>query len=322
MSILRTRSERAVVRPFVGIDEADKPFEEVSLLFDGLRFAPGAVVVPAHQLEDARIALRLPAPETVRAAIDRTKVPRVDCGFVVLGASRTHRASTIYYQEYLRLADWPTELVIPREADDLVLNDRAGFTLTVAVVLMRDAVPEPLRPSLAGTWLARRDFRISPELDESVFSPEELTAEVRKYHGLPEDTYSFIHVEDVLDAESLADCVRVYLDHRAMTLLQANPDDTIAVHLQIELAIQAAEAITREIARELRAADEGRMEFGVVDLEPASPALTFLERLAVQTNLKVSDLLDMAQNGASLFRANLEATFGARDAILDILRGG
>jgi len=311
------RSETALVRPFARIVTADKPLDEVIFTVGGKVVEPGSVVLPSETLSAADFRLTLPAPDAVRSAVESTCVPMVDCGLVVLGTAHSHRASQVFLQQYLRIADWPTEMELHRNDADLILNDSAGFTLTVAVVLLNDLSAEPLRPSMAGTWLARREFRVSPEAVDASFSPEELTDEVRKFHNLPNGVLRYVHVDEVLEEETLSDAVHVYVDPEVLRLLLANPADSSAVQLQVELAIQTTETVAVAIARDLTS-DGSPPTPEMLEGRPA--AKRFYENLARTLKCSVADALELSTNQCARLRSHLEGAFDMRKVTSSALR--
>ncbi|KMO75871.1 hypothetical protein MOBUDSM44075_02400 [Mycolicibacterium obuense] len=232
-----------------------------------------------------------------------------------MATARTHRVSKVVLLENLT-GDWPSELALERSEADLVFNDRAGFNLTVAVVLLNELEPKPLRPHMAGTWLARREFKVSPEVDETSFSPEPLTNEIREYFGLPTGVLRYVSVEGVLDEESLSDAVRVYLDEEVLNLLLARPNDSAAVQMQIELAVQATESVAAAIAKELFNGAVPSAEA----LEPAPAARRFYENLARTLDVDLADVLELAANQLPTLRAQLEAVFGMQAATATALK--
>ena len=146
------KSEPRTVRPFIGIETADEAMEKVRFVIDGaeheaLKGSPGNLVLNDSDLMAATITLHLPDIDEVRAAVDNTGVPVGDCAFFVLARGRTHRASPALHAEYLLKADIPTELVVDRDKFPLILRDRSGFNLIVAVVLMHNTTPKPLNPT-------------------------------------------------------------------------------------------------------------------------------------------------------------------------------
>lgn len=313
------RAETALVRPFAGIADADAPLEQVKLVVDGAAHRPGPVVLPSATLADAQLTVILPSPEEVRAHVEKTVVPTVDCGLVVMAAARTHRVTSILIQDHLRTASWPEEFTISRSSADLVFNDRSGFTLTVAVALLNDLTHEPLRPHLAGTWLARRDFRVSPETEDTSFSPEALSEDVRKHFGLPQGVLRYVRVEEVLEADAISDAVSVYLDPDVLSLLHANQTDKYAIQLQTELAVHVTEAVAAAITKAL-SSDGATPTPDLLDEHPA--ASRFMSRIASELDLSLMDVLFLTHDDPQTLRARLEAAFNLSATTTSALKEG
>lgn len=310
------RSETTLVRPYAKIDAADAPLDCVRVLVNGAEHAPGAIVLPSEEITGSKISIRLPTSKELLDAVDSTVVPTIDCGLVVLASGKSHRASRVIVQSYLKTDDWPQLLELPRQPDDIVLNDRFGFTLTVAVVLLHDLTAEPLRPHMAGTWLARREFTISPEREDTSFSPEALTEEIRAHHQLPAGVLQYVEVGYWQDADLLSDEVRVYMDPEVLSLLLANPSDGSSVQMQIELAVLATEVVAVTIARELSTSGAATESL----LGPYAAAARFFANVARTTDLSVDDVLHFAANEPARLRAHLEASFGANAATVRALK--
>ncbi|USX46297.1 hypothetical protein [Dietzia kunjamensis] len=316
MTIASTRSESALVRPFTGIHAADSAMTQVCLSVNGEPHEAGAVVLPGEVLSSAHFTLSLPTTAEVIDAVSATGVPVEKCGLVVIATARSHRTSHILIREELASDKWPAQLDLVRTDADLVFNDLAGFVLTVAVVLLEELPPAPLRPSAAGTWLAQREFKVSPENEEASFSPEPLTDQVREHFGLPVGVLRFIDVDGVLEEDNLSDAVRVYVDGEILNLLLSQPSSPPAIHIQVELAIQATEAVATNIAREL-----GDGSVPAVDLLNSAPAAKrFCENLAQRLSIDLASLLQVATTQTPMLRALLEATFGMREVTSQALK--
>lgn len=300
-----------MIRPFASIDAVDECLVDVRLLINGIEYEHGAVVLDEEVLAAAHLTVRLPDVQRVKGQVAKTNVSPVDCGLVVLGSARSHRIAQVFVQEYLSSGSWPSELVLDRASADLVLRDLAGFTLTVAVVLLHDLQPEPLRPHMAGTWLARREFNVSLEREDTSFSPEELTDEIRVHHQLPQGVMRFISVGDWQDADLLSDEVHVYVDSEVLNLLLADPAEPSAVQMQIELALQATETVASTIAREVTEVDVSPSDSSL-DSYPA--AKRFFEIVARNVSMSIAQCLTVAAEEPAILRAHLEAAFSMRAA--------
>ena len=313
------RSERYVVRPFINIEEADEALDKVRLYVGDTENEHGTITLPDVTLHNAELALSLPSPDEVREHVQKTVIAPVDCGIVVLVRGTSHRSSRILLNEYCHTAHYETEFRIERNEAELILKDRDGFTVTVAIALLHDLTPEPLRPHLAGTWLARRDFRVVPERDETSFSPEELTDEIRAAFKLPAKTPSYISVDEgvLLEAEVLSDAVKVYLDRDVLRLLQQSQADTLALQIQSELAASTMNAVARAglkaIAEEL-----GRVPVQS-DLEEYEAIKKFFDRLARLLGLDLSTVFGLVDDPDRL-SAHLRAGFAVQKHTIDALK--
>jgi hypothetical protein len=316
-----TRSERVTIRPFEGIHDTESVLKSVHLLLGDASYEAGPVVVDDETLGKAALNLVLPEPDQLLQALKQTSVPAPTCALLVMGTSRTHRASTVLLKERLtKDASYPTELILNRADADLVLRDRAGFRITVAVVLLENIPPAPLKPNTAGTWLGRAVFNVSPEKQETSFSPEELTEEVRRANDLPEGVLRFITFDDLLGAEDLSDAVRVYVEPGVLRWMLNNESDPVAIQQQIELAIMAYDSTAQEIVREIRTEykDPDRV-LSESDVEPYPAAHRFFEHLAAKCRRSLTDVLRLASDGQRI-RPHLEASFDATKHTLKALR--
>lgn len=314
-----TRSERVTIRPFSQIDVFDGDLDPVQLLVGGDPFEAGPVVVAEESLSNAKFKLLLPPATKLRWAVEQTTIPAANCALVVMVTSSTHRASTILLNERLTDgADYPEEFALERATAELILNDRAGYTVTVAVVLLDQIPPAPLMPHQAGTWLARRVFKVSPEKQEASFSPEELTEEVRKTHKLPEGVLRFVAFDDLLAADDLSDSVHVYVEPSVLRWMLNNQTDHVVLQQQVELAILAYDMTAQMIVHQIRQQVPGR-PLTEADLEPYPAAHRFMGNLAEKFNCNFSELLSRAEDGQYV-RPFLEAKFEATKFTLEALR--
>jgi hypothetical protein len=164
---------------------------------------------------------------------------------------------------------------------------------------------------MVGTWLSKQTFYVSPEREDTSFSPEELTDAIRVQFKLPTGTLRYVSVEGALDADTIGDAVHVYVDGVVLNLLLANPNEPLAQQLQIELAIQAMDVVAGTIVCDLREA-LGR-DPSQTDLASYEAPNRFFENLATTLNKSVHEVLNMT-TAPGLLRAFLEDAFGALEA--------
>lgn len=325
MSNKHVRAENTTIRPFKNIWAADVALEEVTLSVDDEQEPPGPVVLAPDTLATAKLTLNLPDVEHLRLQVEKTGLYVPDCGLVVLATGRSHRgASRVLYSEHLNKADYPTAYVLPRAHDDLVLSDRQGFTITVAIVLLVDyATAEPLRPSMAGTWLARRDFNVTVERDQTSFCPEPLNDEVRKQNSLPEGVVRFIDYHaGIAAAEDISEVVTVYVDPAVLNRLFANETKAASIKEQTELAVQSYSVIAAAVIDEIRSEITGEPTASDLAKYPVAEHLfDYIADVlseAVSEDVSVSKVLKLVQR-PGLLASHLEVAFSLREMTLQAL---
>lgn len=303
------RSEKYVVRPFSGLQAADDVLDGTVLSVDGTVYEPGSVVLDASLLASAKFALHLPTGKEMGDAVDSTPLGSADCGLVITTRALSNRWSHTVLREYVRHVDADPVMEIDRDIDRLVFADAGGFVISVAIVLLHELQPEPLRPNLTGTWLARRDFRVVPERAEFSFSPDELTDELRKQFSLPSNAPSFVHVDvdQLVGADDLSEAVGVYLDSSILRLLQQSQTDPLALHIQSELAVTTMAAVARGGLVAMQQ-DLGRPPL-TADLDDFPAISSLYAQLTKRLNRKsMSALLDLMED-PDAFAAHLRAAF-------------
>lgn len=319
-TVLATRHESKTVRPFVGVGAVATVMDRVQLSVDGDDHSPGTIVLADEELDRADLRLKLPDFDSLRAAVEQNGRAHVDCAFLILARSHTHRISHPLYHEVLRKADLPAEYPLDRNDPDnnLILNDREGFSLVVAVYLIRDLHPEPLQPHKVGTWLAKADFKVNREKSYSSFSPLPLTAELRKELELPSQTPSFVEVKDnLLEAEPVSEAVTVYYDDALLSILHANPKDPLVQQAQRELAAQTMTVIAQTAVARIRA-DKSGVPASPEDLDQYPGVKSFFQSLATQQGTALATVLSRAEE-ADRLRAHISAAMNLRDATLAAL---
>jgi len=319
---MSVRTERYMIRPFRGLDSADTALKNVALTVDGQHQEPGSVVLSNDALSNSAFALKLPGSAVeLRKAVDETQVPDVDCCLVVLATANGLRISTILFQRALHEDNFPDVLNINRDSAPLILRNKAGFKITVAIALLNELQPQDLRPHTAGTWLARRDFRVAPELDVSLFTPEPLTEATRAWLKLPEGTLSYIDVpESVITSESISDEVKVYLDEDTLNTLLQNPSDPLSRQIQTDLAATTLNVVVQTMVRAIQS-ETSTFNVTEVDIGGYPAVESFIKTLAGRLGRDVGTVIRFAQESDRL-RAEIQSSFGLRASTARALREG
>lgn len=314
-TVLATRHESKTVRPFVGVEAAGTVMERVRLKVNGEEREPGSIVLSDDDLEGADLRLMLPDFDSLRSAVEQNGRSHLDCAFLILARSHTHRVCRPLYHEVLRKADLPAEFVLDRAHpdSDLILNDLEGFSLVVAVYLIRDLHPEPLQPHKVGTWLAKADFKVDREKSYSSFSPLPLTPELRAELDLPAQTPSFIEVKDnLLEADPVSEAVTVYYDVELLNILHANPGDPLVKQTQIDLAAQTMSVIAQSAVARIRGHKKGAPA-APEDLDQHPGVKVFFQSLATQQSTDLATVIARAEEADTL-RAHISGAMSLRDA--------
>lgn len=315
------RKEKYLVRPFAGLSTIDDGLAGVRLAIGDVVYEPGAYTVDSNSLTEADYRVTLPDASALVEAVAASPLSAEDCALVVIAAGRLHRvADILYHVSPIAAGSSPSEIRLEVGDGSLALGDPNGWTVTVAVVLAHGLRPEPLRPSRPGTWLARRDFRISPERDETSFSPQELTDDIRERYKLPATAPSFVLVdaERLSDAEAVSDAVDVYIERDVLRLLQQNQSDVVAQHIQADLAV---ETLLIVVAACLDILGEGvQSDVSATDVEDYPAIARLFERLAKRLGKDMHELIVLAGRPAE-FATHLRAAFGMQAIAVKALRG-
>jgi len=319
---MSVRTETYTVRPFLGLESADEALKGVRLAIGEEVHDPGSAVLSDYALTQEPLVLNLPdSAEYLRKAVEATKVPDVDCGLVVFASAQGLRTSVIIFRRSLNLDDFPSKLTIDRAMAPLVLSNKSGFKLTVALVLLNELQPHSLQPHAAGTWLARRDFRFSPERDDSIFSPDPLSEETRKYLDLPAGTLSFVDVpESVINSDSIADEVKVYLDEDTLNTLLRNPSDPWSRQLETDLAAHTLNVIAQSMIRAIQS-ERNTNRVTESEISGYPRVAEFFKTLASRLNRDVNSVVKIAHEPDRL-RAEIQSVFGLRLLTESALREG
>ena len=141
------RSESRIVRPFIGLDKAEKALSAAKLIVDGKDYDAGSIVLPDSQIRGASISLNTGTNlEELRKACDLAGVPHKSAKYVLIGRSRMFRKSSIVYEHTISNKNFDSVIDIDRlEEERFVFNDNSGFNLIAALVLIEENSSKPLQ---------------------------------------------------------------------------------------------------------------------------------------------------------------------------------
>lgn len=313
------RSESRIVRPFIGLDKAEKVLGAAKLVVDGKDYDAGSIVLPDSQIRSASISLNTGTNlEELRKACDLAGVPHKSAKYVVIGRSRMFRKSTLVYEHTISSNQFDSVIAIDRlEEERYVFKDDSGFNLIAALVLTEENKNKPLQVRNPGTWLGSSHFSVRPQNDLSSFSPLPLDKSIRDKFGLKSGTYSYIDIhEELLDLEDLGDGVIAYLDEDVLNLLLTDESESVSIAIQTQFAVQTLFTIGKQIAQELEVENRELQE-----LSPESGALRFIMRISEECKTDANDLLELAIKNESKFQSLIESRFSLATKIQNLLKG-
>jgi hypothetical protein len=313
------RSESRIVRPFIGLDKAEKAVSAAKLIVDGKDYGAGSIVLPDSQIRSASISLNTGTSlEELRKACDLAGVPHKSAKYVLIGRSRMFRKSSIVYEHTISSKNFDSVIDIDRlEEERFVFNDNSGFNLTAALVLIEENSSKPLQVKIPGTWLGAAHFSVRPQNDLSSFSPLPLDKNIRDKFGLRTGTYSYIDInEDLLELEDLGDGVVAYLDEDVLNLLLTDESESVSIAIQTQFAVQTLFTIGKRISQELTDANRELQE-----LASGSGALRFVMRISEECKIDANDLLEIALKNESKFQSIIESRFGLAAKVQKLLKG-
>ena len=312
------RSESRVVRPFQGLDRAEKIFERTKLLVDGHEHDAGSLLLPASQVKTSNLAVKTGTDiAELRSACKEAGVPPESARYVIFARSRMLRKSTLIYDHPINRDDFNEIVEIDRlNEEKLVFGDQSGYEISIALIVWELVPQAPLQVSEPGTWLGRSRFRIRPESDFSSFSPLHLDKLTRERLHLREGTYSHIDIQDdLLILEDLSDGVQVYLDEDVLNLLLQDESDGMAKAIQTQLAVNTIAAITQYIAQEIK-----RDGITLSDVGEDIGASRFINKLAADVKIDPEDLLEMGLNKTNHLVSLIESRFNLSNSIERLLK--
>lgn len=340
----RVRVETATIRPFTGLGELEALFEErVAAELAEVALAPAPLpTFIDHDLGDANGDLSIIfAADGVEKSSETfsTALERLAKGLGVRGIAESLRVVVVARAVSLRFAtvigSWTLNEEIPDRISisrgdggvKFALQDRRGFDLRVALVLADD-LPDagPLTPALAGTWLAQARFRVRPVPNRGGFAPQELTPEIRRQYSLPDNTLSFVAVQQdaLLGADDLSEVAVHYWDPDVLRLIQVRPKDDVARYVQESMAVELLTSVAGSIAQAIKS--EAGPEAGIEALKDYPAAEDFIEEITdllasrSKTPMTPDDVLKLAGKDLPRLKALIEGEFGVKKVLIDTLR--
>jgi hypothetical protein len=245
-------TETRTIRPFVGIESFAKILDE-SLLHVG---ADTCLSRRSIEIEAEPHAFLL-RPVVLEWATDEEAFGRFlhdlgehteragfadgDLGIGVVARSSFLRRAEVLYDcpiERTMSLGRRIDLTAPARPRSLAAPHN-GFVVEAYVLLRRRLEPQPLRPHLKGTWLARTRFTVGARQSQAFPPPAPLTKAVRDELGLPAKTMRYLHIGD-------HDVLAPYAEQAERPVLYV--DDGLLAHLNARRRSPASRAVQLQLA--------------------------------------------------------------------------
>lgn len=297
-------SHSFLVRPYVGVEALQRSFDLAELVIGENRYPAGSILLPADQLpiRNATIEAYLDL-ENIRDALGEAGIPGESVRLACVIYGSVIAESRIVAD--VNLMEAATPFVVGLEESPLILQSPNGFDVRLFLYLAERNTPHPWRPSVPGTWLAFKEYRVSPQVALSRFSPTPLDDGIRQHYGLSPESLTYVRVGDgILDVESLDEDLDVFVDVTILRLLQENPNSALSKYIQLELAVATLWALITKIASLTSAQELGSAVVRTLSEETA--AWVVCRDLATVGGLSIDQLLMAARDEPGLLRSVIE----------------
>lgn len=255
--------ETRTIRPFVGLDELGRILEQTVLRFGGDRcisdgtlsidLSPHEFLLTPVALEwavddeafsqlDGRLAT---AASAARLGLDRLSL------LIVATSSFLKLADVLLDHSAAHLDKLPRVTSLTDDGRCGALSAPfSGFTVSVYLILAETVAPEPLRPHLKGSWLARTTFTVETSLAPAILPPTPLTKEKREQLGLPGRVVRFLDFgeHDLFSPYRDQERPIFYIDDGLLAELNAKRTAPPSKALQLQLAQDFVSAVVRRAA--------------------------------------------------------------------------
>jgi len=169
-----SRHEERTIRPFVGLGDLQGLFDECSLTVNGLKATQNTHFLETQDFENIKLELSTYWHlSDLKESLKVLRLSEDDVFYAIYIYGRTLKQLEIVRNLAIRELD-NLEVLISLEADDAprVLGDySAGFDVVMAIYLKNGRESKPLTVSEPGTWLAKKEFHIRPQVGQRIVFP-------------------------------------------------------------------------------------------------------------------------------------------------------
>ncbi|MCY3559880.1 MAG: hypothetical protein OXH20_01710 [bacterium] len=263
-------SERRTFRPFDVDERLERALEGTVLRFGDLTCKAGqAVTVDDGTFALGTVSLAWAAADGFSAFKSDLSAGAESMGIdsrqvalaVTARSSGLKLHELVFEQSFADLGDLDPSVVIEGAAGvsrrAVFLAETHGAFVDAYIVLTQDLEPSlrrvGMRPSRAGTWLARASFRVRTTAERELFRPHPLDAENRRRLGLGAETLTFVEFDgdDLLERFDEGGVLTYWVDEELLGMLDAQRASPQAQYLQRRLVVDLISAIVHALAGSL-----------------------------------------------------------------------
>ena len=310
MSVLksRPREEGEVIKPFTGLEFFEELFQGSSMIISSARgeveiFPSSPYSVSSLALDSSAFVLKFNKTiEEIGAICNKAGFAPSDINFVAI--VRDQKTSTLHEVEVISVINGlntGSEVKLIGRQDSrsrIMLNRYTGFKFEFYLVLGSDIQPRPLKPNKHGSILAKTDYFIDVVNKSGGLSPFPLTKEVREMNDLPGSIWFWVEQigDSLLDAASLKDAFRIYVDEELLTLMGRMSGSARAVTLNSVISAAMTQIIFG-VSAEL--GQSGNEDFKFEDNSSAVLRMLFKKFSKVDAELTREGFIDLLRDKPS-----------------------
>lgn len=256
----RSRSEGVLLRPFTKLEKIESIFDEKIALIVTSSFgketllSDAKITLPPKSISSLGLGLSFGGAleELVKALRDRFDSIE-DLTWLVLAKDTSKgvlREAAICWQGGIE--DLQENMVLKSQADDpshpILANASTGYVLEFKIVVNKDLVFNPVRPSKKGTVVAEAAYSLVPVPISDGIQPKPLTEAIRKAKKLQDSDWFVVEFGDLLEAESFEDALTYYVDESLLDGVKKLGENLEAMS-QATLVLNAINHLVFEVSR-------------------------------------------------------------------------
>jgi hypothetical protein len=320
-----SRHEERVIRPFVGLEDFDELFNEITLTVNGVKATPNAFI-PSETFKDLVFDLRtFWDPKAAIESIAILNLNPEDVHFAIYLLGKTlKRVEVLRDLPLSKLANPETSIAHTFSDAPHIFGDKVlGFNVVVALYLKNARIPKALTVYEEGTWLSKKEFTVRPERGLALFSPTPMNAEQKNLLGLPKKTLFYLDInESMFMATEVDQAFTFYVDEDVFIELsdeRSKSSQAMALIMVRHALSGVVTALSKSLSgkNDLAAFDEEITQGEHDDTVGVRLLKAFRKKLPKMSNL---DLLELAGSEPEKLMALLDDSMNLAGEILKVTK--